>query len=48
VLGAKLDPAVRAFAAHLGRAVDESIMRDIRAGRCGIIERKPGRAGEID
>jgi hypothetical protein len=34
-LGAKLDPRVRAFADHLGRAVAESILRDIRSGRCG-------------
>ena len=41
VLAAKLTPEVRAFAAHLGRAVAESIIRDIRAGRWGTIERKP-------
>ena len=40
-LGANLDPAIRAFAAHLGKAVAESIMRDIRAGRWGIIPPKP-------
>jgi hypothetical protein len=32
---------VSAFAAHLGKAVAESIIRDIRAGRWGTIERKP-------
>ncbi|HBZ72830.1 MAG TPA: hypothetical protein DEP35_25095 [Deltaproteobacteria bacterium] len=43
----KLDPRLRAFAEHLGKAVAESILRDIRAGRCGMIGRKPaeGRGG---
>jgi hypothetical protein len=39
-LGANLDPAVRAFAMHLGKAAAESILRDIRASRCGIIRPK--------
>ena len=39
-LGARLSPQVRAFAAHLGKAVAQSILRDIQAGRCGNIGRK--------
>ena len=44
-LGAKLDHKVRAFADHLAKAVAESVLRDIRAGRCGIIKPKPGEGG---
>jgi hypothetical protein len=50
VLAAKLTPEVRAFAAHLGRAVAESIMCDIRGGRCGTVWPKPeeGKGGPAD
>jgi hypothetical protein len=49
-LGANLDPAVRAFAQHLGKAVAESIPRDVRAGCSGIIEPEPeeGRGDRSD
>jgi hypothetical protein len=40
VLGADLDRSLRAFARHLGKAVAQSIMRDIRAGRWGTIKRE--------
>ncbi len=36
-LGARLDHKVRAFADHLAKAVAESVLRDIRAGRWGIV-----------
>jgi hypothetical protein len=39
-LGARLSPELRAFAAHLGKAVAESIIRDIRAGRWGTIKQE--------
>jgi hypothetical protein len=39
-LGARLSPELRAFAAHLGKAVAESILCDIRAGRWGTIKQE--------
>jgi hypothetical protein len=37
-LGARLDPAARAFADHLARAVAQSVLRDIRSGRLGMLK----------
>ena len=36
-----LPPNVRAFAEHLAAMVAADILREIRAGRCGMIKRKP-------
>ena len=44
-LGSKLDPKVRAFADHLAKAVAESVLRDIRAGRWGKISAEPATEG---
>ena len=36
-----LPPNVRAFAEHLAAAVAADILREIRARRCGTLQRKP-------